>query len=172
MRSTILRRCFLCLFVLLPVQFGAAKLCEYVYGVEMWPAVLSPSFARVYDRDDAVEVPHPQASVTFTDGRTEAVPVRRLLADLPASHRRSVMRGQFSHDYGLEDGTAPAPATARWLAGRLRALYPEREPRSFAVRWVRSYYRREDGALRQMRTAAFDSVSVALASRPQAPLVR
>lgn len=135
-----IRRLFLALFVLLPVQYGTVLLCEYAYGIELWPALVLPSFARVYGDAEAITVEVPEMSATFAEGAQAPVELAALLSALPVSHRRSLVRRTFPLP---PDGAAPTalPADTRhWLRDRLHVLFPGRSVLAFHVDWVRVAY--------------------------------
>lgn len=157
--SRTLRRFFIAVMVFLPLQYGAALLSEYVYGVETWPAVVFPSFARIYDVDGYVEVPRAQLYVTFADSEHVAVPTAGLLADVPVSLRRTVMRRIFGQRF--RPPTFP-DETRRWLRGRMKTLYPDGRPVNASVYWRRYRYVHRGGRLVLADSAAFDVFRTAL----------
>jgi hypothetical protein len=140
-----IRRLFLVLLVLLPAQYAAVLACEYVYGIELWPALVLPSFGRVYGDADAITVDTPEMTAAFADGTEASVELAALLEQLPVSHRRTVLRRAFPLPSAGDAPVVPADTRA-WLGDRLHRLFPDRRVQAFRVEWVRYAYPVASGA--------------------------
>ncbi|MEX0747635.1 MAG: hypothetical protein WD275_06510 [Rhodothermales bacterium] len=161
MEQESIRRLFLVVLALLPIQFGLVGLLGAGMG-EPWPAVVLPGFKSVWQEGEKISIPRAAFNVRFASGEVGKVDPAQVLAGLPASHHLAVMRRQFtpaSMSGSTRTETGALPESRRWLANRLADLFPGRDIVGADVVWNFVEYRRLEGALRE---TPIDTLSIDL----------
>jgi len=132
------RRLFIAVLAILPLQYGLVGLTGLLGWMEPWPAVVLPGFKGVADRLEHFELQQAVLEAYFTDSTTTYVPVNDLFESIPSSHHLGVLRRQFrpaSMSGTSETEQALHPEIRSWLSDRLARLYPERTTERLDVVW-------------------------------------
>lgn len=136
------RRLFLAVLIVLPIQYGLVGLVDRVHG-EPWPTLVLPAFQSTGERGGATTLDHVALEAVFADSTQTRVPTAHLLPELPASQHLGFFRTQCRP--AVLSGTQRTerclrPEAATWLADRVTALFPDRTPRRLDVAWSRMRY--------------------------------
>jgi hypothetical protein len=112
---------------------------------EPYPALLMPDFSGTRTATDGtIDVTTSEITVQFDDETAAEIPVRALLAPMPA------MTTMAASEHGLHNPALSSGETVRWLRRRLATLHPERRAVSLTVCWRLDSYRVEEGAVRRV----------------------
>lgn len=133
-----IRRVFLALFVLLPVQYALVGVVSVWKGQEPWPALVMPGFKQVWHRGETVRLEKASLLATFVDGSSQAVEAAALLSPIPRSHHRALLELQFKplgRGEEQHEVRAAQDEVKKWVVSRLEELYPGRKPAQLEVVW-------------------------------------
>lgn len=140
MHPQTVRRLFIFVLILLPVQYGLIGVIGHYYDAEPWPAIVLPGFKHVYSTDDAFEVDHTAVEVQFADGEQASVSSSAFLAPFPRSHHSAFLQVQCKPTALSERADTERclePEGQRWFTSRAADLFPERDVRQVDVVWSR-----------------------------------
>jgi len=126
MSRTRIRRLFVVVLVVLPLQYALVGLIGWV-DREPWPALVLPGFKTVYATNDTLEVVRPSLVAYSTADTAHPLSIPQFLDPLPRSHHAAFFREQCR--LAFLSGTPAterclAPEAQRWFVDRADTLLP------------------------------------------------
>lgn len=174
MKENHVRRLFIIMLVLLPLQHAAVGIIGYIRS-EPWPAFVFPGFKNVYDSGDLITLRNPYFYAEQYNEQLLHIPTEEVFRGIPVSHHRGILRYQFDR-YNVDEQSRQkffSEHGSNWFRAQLAAggyaLREDIEAPLYLV-WKKETYRLEDRQMKLLESVPVDTVRITFNQQQEAAL--
>lgn len=174
MKKVQIRRLFIIMLVLLPLQHAAVGLIGYMRS-EPWPAFVFPGFKNVYDSGDDITLRNAYFYAMQENEELLHIPTEEVFRGIPVSHHRGILRYQFDR-YKVDDRSRQkffSEHGSNWFRAQLTAGgYAMREDADTPLYliWKKETFRLEDRQMKLIKSVPQDTVRITFNQTMEATL--